>query len=279
LDADLTKTSRCAGVPPNNWSFRNAKDSLNLGRWIQNDLSKYWNKEPAFTARTPRSGSLKPFLALAVLADASKVKLNGLGNQQIVMARIRARDVGGAIDDRYGISYTPDMTEFFYIVFNGWQQGPTQELPRRVRSADYLIGSWTVYGVRKHADATYAVVAGESGTFGLCVHPHDAADKKDGARFTSCIGAEQTYQMQRNDVVRDALQGRPLFQALAEASKPKLLNAISIDTAFQRLVGPAHSVAKPPFKTFLAQIRSILADEPNAPAWMTCGGGCCTADF
>jgi hypothetical protein len=197
----------------------------------------------------------------------------------IVMAKIHASGDVGAWEARYNIKIAPSTSRDYFLVFDPWPTGVTEE------KDEVLVTAWHLYGINLAQGSTKATVfEASSGTYRICTMTHDSYERLDGARFMTCRQANRLSRLRSNAMVSSALKqrGQSLFQAVgAENAAPS--DTVELQRLLKSLLDsrPTAGGAKVSSQTLTAWTRDIaetLVDDPNAPAWMTCGVGCCTAD-
>jgi len=273
---------RCSGIPGSGLKFFNVSDGPRLAAWILTELGDAkWRTESQSISRKRKGNGVKaPVLAISVLRDAESVEFNTLNGREIIVARLHAQSAG-ATDFLFGTTAGPLYEKYFYLVFDGWKGDES------ATAQDTTIGKWSIYGIRKASAGSAATVVpvGKRGTFRWCKDPDHTATEKDGSRFMTCDYVTFLSRIQSSEPWRSvlALYGGSLMLAVENQLKTKRDSA-SVRMAVAALLGArnsrlsitqynaAHQVA-------VDAVMRAFADDEFSPAWMLCGGGCCTADF
>ena len=275
-------SSRCLGIPPAGLNFEAPNDGVALAAWIASDLANsknVWRAPSPAVLRKAKGGGQRPQMSVAVLKDADQVPMNKLTSTTIIVARIEL-NTAGAKDYRYGISDPRnEMTKYFYVVFEGWH--PTDA----GSPDDTTVGTWAVYGIKKGTGGAAAklINAGNTGPYRLCKMTHDPSTRADGARFMTC---DQARAISMSNPDMQAVFGMPRTSVLrdVDAKLAGKRDAGSVSAAVSAVVasvsrtGTRTAPTKDQIDRVVKILMRIYADDEYSPAWMMCGGGCCTAD-
>ena len=128
---------------------------------------------------------------------------------------------------------------------------------------------------------------------------HGKQQRFEGSRFATCKSAEDVIGLDNQLIIRRAVDRVFPHQSLSIVDAVKRLTQSSrsatpaasatlaerVGAAVQRLVRRSPAGKQAELRRLLTQpaameaILSYLDDETISPAWMTCGVGCCTAEF
>ncbi len=280
------ETTRCSGYSSLRFSdVTNGIDAAKFVATIAGDA--YWNTPKLDNVRETSDANLPARFDLRVIKDAGDMQFSDLGAGVVVMARIDVRAPGGGKDKRYkiGRKQNQDWGPTFYLVVDGYDQSATDGANGGIARS-----TWRVYGIEKAVDGNPAKlvwVPGSIGKFRFCDKQHAPGQRLDGARFQSCPGADASGSVENSPVFAKALGTRneSLLTAIegVNAGKKSLLafGNSDVEVALRTILastasGAEISAAVTP--SLVASIKKWFGEEPNAPAWMTCGIGCCVAD-
>jgi len=277
LDPTAGATVRCKGIAPSGVSFAatSKAERQDLDDWLKRLKTNGWTEgriEFERKKQNPNDEKPKTMLRVAMLEDAAKVKLNELGNRSILMGRIRAIRANAAKDFLYGIDKEGSVDGTYYMVYEGWT-GAT------AGPSDWTIGRYSLYGMNPSSSGKPTPYVARSGTMRLCKMNHSDDEKKYGPSFMTCPGADRAKRIQNDSAVAKALAGRSLLDFLRDRVATR--DSTAVEKSLRELLGLkmiAMDPASAALGTWSAALSVLLQNEESAPAWMTCGIGCCTAD-
>lgn len=260
---DWSSDDRCQGYPEFPLLSTDANQQGQNAKWIRNGNKFPNNGGKAFRASNG-PGDKWPEHRVSAVADAQRVDVTRIGTHGLIIARIRIEQDKGLADKRYGITTRPATggpefeRDFYLAIFDYKANGG-------VDMGGIAIATWKILGVTKQNKRLVAI--GPSGTFRDCTEPHPPIPVT--ASFRSCVF---------HDLLAKAATS-------ASLTSPGLKSA----TVFEQLhtlasKGPS---ARGEFAGALAgllpdsEIKRLLDEISGelAPAWMSCGLGCCTAEF
>lgn len=213
------------------------------------------------TERLAKKGTgSRPKIQVQAIRDAGAIKLDRLSDREVVIARFTLTKAGGR-DTVYGISkkIAKDYRDLFYLAIR------RLETPDDGSSTNPAIANWRVYGVT--TDGKLDPIS--TGTFRKCQDPHQNRAKALGAAFIPCELDFPVSKIANRPDVQAALQGAPLLAALAEVGDEKLATVSPLAQRLRTLLTIDE----------LGTARTLRQRMIDAPAWMVCGAGCCTAEF
>lgn len=260
---DWGSADRCQGHPQFALLSTDPNEQEQNAKWI-----KKGNKFPKDGGKVFRAangeGSKWPEHRVSAIADAHRIDMSGIGAHGLIIARIRIEQDKGLPDKRYGITKRPASggpefeRDFYLAIFNHTPNGDVQ-------MGGKAVASWQVLGITKQGKQLVAI--GTSGKFRDCVEPHPPVPLT--ASFRTCVFHNL------------------LAKAAANASlKATGVKSITVFEGLHQLVAKGPT-ARDEIARALAgllpesEIRQILDEISGelAPAWMSCGLGCCTAEF
>lgn len=286
-------TTTCRNIPE--------VDLLNLStpeqraaaaRWIQSTDRK-WGTESAMSPRA--NGQEFTIESNRVLKWVALKKVNSWTPKMIVVARITAKpDL--PTDARYNIGKQPGytMSKYFYMAVREYDDSNTSE-----KYESRKVSMWSTYGLATPNGSNEAqLVLLAQGVFRWCRMDHTTVDDASYAEFVKCKPA-RLIQALETPAVHTVLRGRSLLNAfVAEldsvvrvsadsavrqtVSRPQARVALTpaVVAAYTKAVSRAEgtvgfALGAEPIAQLFAILRTI---DPDDPAWMTCGAGCCIAE-
>ncbi len=289
LQANCTfdaETTRCSSYSSLTFSdVTNGVDAAKFIATIAGDT--YWNTPKLDNVRETSDQNLPARFDLRVIKDAGYIQFSDLGAGVVVMARIDVRAPGGGKDKRYkiGRKQNEDWGPTFYLVVDGYDKSATDG-----DNGGMARSTWRVYGIQKAVGGNPAKlvwVPGSIGKFRFCNLQHAPGQRLDGARFQSCPDADASASVENSPVFAKALQARneSLLTAIERVNAGKIsllkFGDRDMEAALRTILASTASEAEisgAVTPSLVASIKKWFADEPEAPAWMTCGIGCCVAD-
>ena len=275
----------CPGFPPTEIKDEVGNDRR-LASWVRNKATyKNWVGE---IDRKPAYGTVDPKFKIRAIEKGENVLLAGLSQYGFVFAHIDA-DPDGPQDKRYGIGLPQKgMPQYqlgrdFYIVVDSFKLPvPSRwSKPNNVKFA-----RWRVFGVDIGNNNRFVQV-GNTGSFRFCYPAHSEQETMEGSFFVSC----KLYT--RLDNVQKQLRNKSKIPA--SFSLLGLLQAFYAQQGAQIQLGVSKSSRTILIDTYISRMlplldaaeigqvvevyNTIIEDAPDAPAWMTCGVGCCIADL
>jgi len=262
--------------------------------WIQSN-ERRWGTESAPSDR--KNEQKFTIEANRVLKWVALKKINAWTHKMVVVSRIKA-DPKLQIDLRYNIGMQPGyrMSEYFYMAVRKYDASdPSQKYDSR------KVSMWSTYGVATpDTGGKPQLVLLAQGIFRWCEIDHETPDDASYADFLTCKTA-RAIQTLETQPVHTVLRGRSLLNTfLAEVDSvvsagvargngrqlsgrsPQARTSLSpaILAQYTRGVGTAEGTLGFALGTeSINQLFGILrARNPDSPAWMSCGGGCCIAE-
>lgn len=286
-------TTTCRNIPE--------VDLLNLStpaqraaaaRWIESGDRK-WGTESVMSPRA--NGQEFTIEANRALKWVALKKINAWNPKMIVVARITARpDL--PTDARYNIGKQPGytMSKYFYMAVREYDDSNVSE-----KYESRKVSVWSTYGVATPNGSNEAqLVLLAQGVFRWCRMDHPTADDASYAEFVKCKPA-RLIQALETPQVHSALRGRSLLKAFVteldsvvrvgadSAARPTVSSTQArvaltpaVLAAYTKAVSRAEgtigfALGAEPIAQLFAVLRTI---DPDDPAWMTCGAGCCIAE-
>ena len=145
------------------------------------------------------------------------------------------------------------------------------------------IGKWSLYGVQTSEGVSKFVEIGVRGSFRFCRYSHKAQERYDGAYFQTCASKHRIFAIERKIDVNGArkdLRGLSVISwLLSQSGTTGLLTSKFSSTASWLAASLDFLEVKAKIdasdRVALVEALNQLSD---APAWVTCGVGCCSAD-
>lgn len=245
------------------------------------DVSTNWTNPGNFTDHTPLNSAGGPArYRMSALTDGDKIPFKDVHQDGVVVARIEV-DIRSPEDRRYGISDGgPTMSRFYYLVVSDFDNLPYHDYKGGLRIATY-----SVFGVRLTANGKYdrlVPIRTVKGGFRICKRPHEHPPSAKKTGFRTCPGARSYFDGAQALGSTDAID-----RVLEEMWKLHPPGSVYSDTALvqqdlERIVGsssPSFSrLTAAQRREVAASIMKIRDDELDAPAWLRCAAGCCTAE-
>jgi hypothetical protein len=272
----------CQGFPADRWKGNWGTQEASVAKWIR-DTVRYAPPSP-LTLRWPENILSLPWprFTIAMVEDNATVALSTLSKGQLVVAKITADarfNVGP--DQRYGIDRrNRDLEQTLYIVIEAFKNGGSDNPHKPQRE----VSRWRIYGIDLNDGKLRKV--GKEGKFERCANLHDPVEILYGARFNTCEKMHAAPQALNDPSFAPVLSRLRAGRQVADSSVTALLNfaalgpsdSTSLHTRMARALGPAADAQS---KTVgaVAWWLSVLADQADDPGWMTCGLGCCVADY
>lgn len=276
--------NRCHGFPHGDlWANRNtdAASAIALAKWVRS-LTFVKTKPAVF--RPPSQA-----LEIAQIDDIEKVWLQDVSTvpaakQAVILARISA-DLSQPPDDAYGAGKRSfPVYRDFYIVLDGYA-------PDKVtyKHDSYKAGTFSIYtvGVVQGAstpEERLVQVGKLHGKFRICAAMHSQTVKDEGAQFLNCDAATRLSALvTASPQLANALGGRSLYQAIATRdllTRRDLLSPRESDRRRALTTGLDQFItgSRLEARTYRPTLLQMLVATSDAPGWMPCGVGCCTAD-
>lgn len=258
-------TARCPNdVSKFQWLFKFIQKKQLGGRF---DAIPWGTSSPVYK-RKPASGTDSAQLSIAPIRDARRMFLKD-NNRWLDVAVVAVLTVAqnSPEDALFGIggSATENYQNRFFLV--------TSRFSPTVDSKDSVsrrIGKWMIFGTTK--DGKLRKLPKE-GAFRWCAKGHAPDDYPTGASFSTCPTDVAMAAIAERADVKNALNGQLLLSAISErlraADERSVLQALTTGRLVQGVMFSTNEV-----DTMLKAYRDTF----DAPAWLTCGVGCCVAE-
>lgn len=269
----------CEGLPPGPFA-----DTPELREWLANVR---WTDSVPHLRRVKGGEGRRKEMWVSTIRDAHKVPLTQLRSGTLVAARISG-DPEQDEDVEYGIggenTKNKDLGKDFFVVLQAFE--PPGRLSKVKAVRQVTIAKWRLYGMKK--DKSQLIVV-DSGSLKFCRHTHYASSMTRSARadFLRCqdVGSELKAT---HDLLHDPRLQEPTHKALREAlvsaSLGEILRAVKPGVAMPATVTAEVRARRLSLDTLLGKTRAsqLYRDQDEAsafaPAWITCGIGCCSID-
>lgn len=275
-------TSRCKGDPID-FDFEKDADSASLAQWANaiafSDSSDAGVRVPASTSGP---GVPAQIFSIRSVADARSMRLDAPRQRPVVIARIVANPEGET-DTKYhiGRGYTDSkgFANTFFIAVSPYKV----KLDGNKESRE--IGRWRLYGIRtvkNKAGKQIRFVSKplQNGSFRWCNHPHPDSLQYYGAQFQTCPVAKSMLAVETQLRTKGILGNASLLSLLVgtrfTANTRAKVTAEDVNILLERVFpDKAKNITDEQKLT----IKTALNEFDSAPAWVSCGVGCCTAEF
>jgi len=266
----IEATDRCAGF------WRGDVKSAEFVEFIR--AAKMLPLNPVAVKRTTVQGTTRETTIQSTLGS-SRAAFRRLKEGSLVIGRMDT-DPNGDDDPLYGMgrTETTGYARSFFLVLESIQIPKREALLALLgKSPSVSLGTYGVYGI----DATGAVKRIKQGKLKWCAHSHTRSGNADSASF---VGCEYALKLQRLD-----LKVRRNRRLAEYPSLQKALNDRSIHDLLRDAVVAGANVSEQQ-KQMVAEVDALLSageakelkkmlrESPSAPAWITCGTGCCTLE-
>ena len=294
-------TTKCQNIPRVDLlQLSTASERTQAALWIQSRDRK-WGPQSATSYRS--NGQEFKIESNKVLKWVALKKINAWNPNMIVVARISA-DSTGPTDARYNIGMQPGytMSKYFYMAVREYDiSDVTEKLSSR------KVSMWSTYGIATPNGSTEPqLVLLAQGVFRWCAMEHWTADDESYAEFINCEAA-RAIQLLETPPVHTILKGRSLLKTFVaeidsvtragtdtvertrknsvarrsvSATQARVSLSPAILTLYTRAVGTAEGTLGFALGAeSVAQLFQFVSKlDLGAPAWVTCGGGCCIAE-
>jgi hypothetical protein len=227
-----------------------------------------WGTYSPMIKRKAAFGNDSARLSIAPMASARRMFLKGNdGWLDVAVVAILTVDPTGPTDALFGIggAATADFQNRFFLVSSKFS--PTVDSTDGVSRR---IGKWMIFGITKEGKLKKLP---KEGSFRWCATGHDPADYPTGANFVRCPDDADLAKIAKRPEVRQELNGRLLLSAVtARVQATGEKNVRDALQAGRLLVGVSFTESE------TQTIEKALRDTYDAPAWLTCGVGCCVAE-
>lgn len=264
----------CPGYPPSDIA-----DTPEFRRWLSGLSS--WRPESVELPRKT-SGPTPVMTRVTALDATDKAPIKLLASRGLVVAKLE-RDPAGGEDPRYGIGRpgTEALGRTYYFVVRPFDPSKLSYAWRWASGrTSYPIAHWTIYGVRNGVQLDSL----KSGAFHWCRHTHEATSATKPATFTTCKNAEEASKIEHR-LLQKAASDPKYAQLVAAIRQYSLLGVIlnvqpgpvprstvGVFAQQEPLIGELLSADD------MKTIQRIRDEALEAPVWVRCGVGCCTAD-
>lgn len=268
---------KCEGFPSQ--AFGSGADQTLLGGFAG---TRVWNARDFSADRATVSGPPKP-MVLSGHIRSDRLALNTLTKWGLLIARITANP-DSLEERRYGIggplTAGRNLRNQFFVVI-----APYAEKVDPVGDAESReISTWRLYGRAKNGGALVDI--GKTGKLRWCKNSHADSVRKRGVQFISCANAHRMAQFERKLQSHPAFRNSPVYSALRTALDtefllPALQSLASRDkqakptAAWLGTTGILGALLNPSERDEIVQ---IMDESAVAPAWITCGIGCCSIE-
>ena len=260
--------------------------------WIQS-VDRRWGTESATSHRA--NGQEFTIESNRVLKWVALKKVNGWTPKMVVVARITANP-NHQTDARYNIGMQPGytMSKYFYMAVREYDDSDESE-----KYESRKVSMWSTYGLATPSGTTTPqLVLLAQGVFRWCAMDHTTPDDASYAEFVPCKPAHLIQELE-TPPVHTLLRGRSLLktfvaeldsvinagsESLTRRREPTTQARVALSPAvmeqYVRSVGTAEGTLGFALGAeSVAQLFAILKSrDPDYPAWMTCGAGCCIAE-
>ena len=286
--ARLLLHTSCDGIYGSNiLKFQDTATSRRLANWVRNRRWRVYNRG----ALDPATSIDTTGLEIEVMNDARRLRLRSLNGEGNVIAHMYGKP-NRQQKRRYGLDTlklaaeipNPKLTGDYYFVLDSWTPNVSD-----VYKSSVVASTWKLFVlVRDSVTRTeYFVPTSSSGKFRTCIMPHDWVSGT-GAVFTDCITAKRAQNLIKSNNFGAKLTLVEALQIVEASKKVQVLstqqtptpNAEQRRAVFSLLPLSVRTKSQLPFWRPLSdQLWGAAArDESSGLAWMSCGGGCCTAD-
>jgi len=285
---------RCKGISKAKVFGATTDDAEKNARWLLGLTRPTDWRDQRKTKRRGRTAGRSPEVTIRAIGDAKGMPLkdlNLLGDYGLVVARMDVEQ-GSDVEEKYGLVYSVDYEPTFYVVLNGFKStNPTIE-----RGTE--ISKYSLYRIKKADGTTRARLElfRPPAAFRWCTMTHGRQQRFQGSRFSTCLSAEEAIGADSYSEVNRAVDLMYPGKSYAFVDiLPKLIarkkwaasftaqqkTESAIDDFIARSPKEVRSTLSNALKK--PETISVLAkfadDESISTLWMTCGVGCCTAEF
>lgn len=274
-----TPGSRCAGLPPAEFG-----DTPIIREWVS---TLGWTNGIMQLRRIRGDSDRRKPMRISAIADADRIALAGLQNRSIVVARISG-DPETDEDVEYGIGGENTrgrnlQSDFYFVV----QPFDAPTVVRKLKAISQVtIAKWTLYGLTRDKQALIPV---DSGELKFCRHDHYPDDNSRAAAsdFLRCRDAARFLKAEHALLHDDRLSDpthSDLRAALTASSLSEIIRVVKPGTALPASTTAAVRAQRNSLNQLLgasetaALQRRLFEAAEFAPAWITCGLGCCSID-
>jgi hypothetical protein len=251
--------SKCEGYPPA--SFSEPANWPTIVTWLR----RVRTMPTAPISRRPANPGADATLAAEVVINPERVALRNLTQRGLVLARLIG-NADGVLDDFYRIGEptTAGMTDTFYVVFEGYSGPPTNAPTAR----SYKIGTWRLYGI---SNSGTLIDTRRTGKLRWCHMNHPDSDRYLGSRFAFCDRVPDLTRIEAMATLSPQLAGKTLLETLRLRTSLNYFSPLTLDSlsTFRLALNDDD----------LETVWRASAEEYFAPAWITCGIGCCSVDY
>lgn len=261
----LLNVRKCSGYPGKPLGIVGEDDEKLIDRLERLN----WGPMSEWSERAPAvAGQPTPLMSIQVMPAPRKFQLKSISSDGIIVARIWTR-TNSAKDKRFGIggpSTSSTLDSVFYLAISGYDAADTRDVTANGDSLfSRKVSNWYVYGVSKGSKTNRRILvrAGNTGTFRWCGITHSY--KEEAAMFTNC---EKYHKLVQTVALRNKSNPRTKFTVNSVLREIRAGVAAKSAIRLKDFGDYANPVEY--WEKFLRTAED--------PAWMPCGGGCCTAD-
>ena len=203
-----------------------------------------------------------------------------LSTDRLVIGRINT-DPNGGDDPMYkiGRTKTANWDTSFFVVLDSIKISFFEAALSVVGGSSVSLGNYSIYGINSAGQLSRVM----QGKLKWCTHSHKRPLSGDSASFAGCKAAAK-WQLYDANIRSDSRLNLPEYSTLKSALQDR-----SIHDLLRAAASSGHNVVEQQLKVTATvkalfstkeakEIDQMLLEDLTAPAWITCGTGCCTLE-